>query len=80
MRTWFLIKKPEIHSIKQTVSSTNRADQTGCLYVEKCKEVHIYQLAQKSTRMAKRPQHKTRITEPDKRENGEQPWSLDLSF
>jgi hypothetical protein len=42
MDTWFLIKKPEIHSGKKKASSTNDAGLTGCLHIEKCKQIHIY--------------------------------------
>ena len=34
---FFLIKKPEIRTGKKTASSTDGADQTGCLPIEESK-------------------------------------------
>ena len=35
--TWFLIKKPEIHTEKKIAYSANVDGQAGCLHVEECK-------------------------------------------
>lgn len=40
--------KPEIHTGKQTASSTNGAGQTGCLRVEECKQIYTHRPAQNS--------------------------------
>lgn len=44
--TRVLVKKSEIHSGQRTESSTNGCGQTGCLYVEKSKWIHIHLVTQ----------------------------------
>ena len=53
------------------VSLTNGAGQTRWLHVETYKQSHTYHSAQNSTPYGSRPQHKTRYTEPGRRESGE---------
>jgi hypothetical protein len=44
-----LRKKPEIHTGKEKESSTIRAGQTGCLYVEEYTYINTYYPVQNST-------------------------------
>ena len=45
--------------------STNGVSLTGCLHVEECKQINIYNL----TKVDQRPQNKTRHTETNRRES-----------
>jgi hypothetical protein len=69
MDTGFLTKTPEIHSGKGKTSSTTCAGLTGCLHVEKCKQVHSYHPAQTQVQVDQRPQHETTYMEPDRKES-----------
>jgi hypothetical protein len=73
MDTWILIKKPEINNGKKKDSLTNDTDLTIFLHIEECKKIHIYHPEQHSVNQ--RLQHKTRSTEPVRRESGNSPWT-----
>ena len=58
---------------KKTAFSTISAGSTGSQHVEECKLIHSYLLVQRSSPRGSRNPHKTRNTEFNRRESGEEP-------
>jgi hypothetical protein len=75
MVIWHLTKKPKSFSGKKTAYSTNDAGSSSGWHVEECKLIHSYLLVQHSSTSGSGPPHKTRYTEPNRRENGEELWT-----
>jgi hypothetical protein len=58
---------------KKSIFSTNGAGSTGNQHVEECKLIHSYFPVQNSSPSGSRTSHKTRYTENNRKESGEEP-------
>ena len=68
-----MAKELESSSGKKTAFSTNGAGSAGSQHVEECNLIHSYLPVQSSSQVDQGPPHKTRYTESNRRESGEEP-------
>ena len=74
--SWFLIRKPEIHTGKRTASSTNGTGQNRRLHAGDTERA----ILSSCTKLYSRPQHEVRCTESGRRESEGQSLVQETTF